>query len=56
MNPSSEYLREANYVLKYLVYTQEYAIKYSLYNSNKSSFIAISDTSFVDNPVTKKST
>ena len=56
MNLSSKYLYKANYILKYLAYIQEYAIKYSLYNSDKSSFIVVSDASFVDNPVTRKST
>ena len=56
VNPFSKYLYEADYVLRYLTYTQEYAIEYSLYNSDKSSFIAVNNTSFVDNPATKKST
>ena len=56
MNPSNKYLREADYVLKYLAYTQEYTIKYSLRDSDKSSFIAASNASFADNPATKKST
>ena len=56
INPSSKYLYKANYVFRYLAYTQKYAIKYLFYNSNKSSFIAVSDTSFADNPTTKRST
>ena len=56
MNLSNKYLRKADCVLRYFAYTQEYAIKYSLYNSNKSSFIAVSNTSFTNNPVTRKST
>ena len=55
-NPSSEYLREANCVFKYLAYMQEYAIKYSLHDGDKSSFIVISNTFFANNPATRKST
>ena len=56
MNPFSEYLRKADCVLKYLTHMQKYTIKYSLRDNNKSSFIAISDASFTDNSVTRKST
>ena len=56
INASSKYLYKTDRVLKYLTYTQEYTIKYLLYNSNKSSFIVISNASFIDNPITRRST
>jgi hypothetical protein len=56
MNLSSKYLREADCILRYLAYMREYTIKYSLCDGDKSSFIAISDASFADDPVTRKST
>jgi hypothetical protein len=56
INPSSEYLCKANCVFRYLTYIQEYAIKYSLYDDDKNSFIAINDTSFTNDPVTRRST
>ena len=56
MNPFSEYLREADCVLGYLAHMQKYAIEYSLYDGNKSSYITISNISFVNNPVTRRST
>ena len=56
MNPFSEYLYKANCVLRYLTYIEEYAIKYLLYDVNKSSFIVVSNAFFyIDNPVTKRS-
>jgi hypothetical protein len=56
VNLSSEHLYKADCVLKYLAYMQEYAIKYLLCDSDKSSFIAVSDASFADNPATRRST
>ena len=56
VNPSSEHLREADRVLRYLAHTQEYAIEYLLCDSDKSSFIVISNASFADNSVTRRST
>ena len=55
-NPSSEHLHEADRVLRYLAYTREYAIEYSLRDGDKSSFIAVSDASFADDPATRRST